>query len=151
MRMFPHTVTLVDVERVRDGEDYTRDRAVSHITILRGVLLNEGRGIGLRAGGTVNQGGADLYVPFTVEAVDGLSGERKRYASPAQFQREADKDRVWTLRPGDGCFFIRGEAAAPEESYEAARAGRDGVYQVAEVVRKDYGSPGMRHFEIRGR
>lgn len=132
MSAFTHTATIFN--RGRDGE---QDQA----TVLRGVLLEETRGVVPGTGGMQRQNEARLFVPFSVQAEDALTGRAREYAEPEAFRTMEDRSGHWTLEAGGGCFFIKGEAAELSP----------GAYRADRVKTRDFGSEGLRHFEVRGR
>ncbi len=132
MSLFTHTATVFN--RGRDGE---RNSA----TVLRGVLLEEVRGDAPGEGGQQRQDEARLFVPFSVQAEDPLTGEPKEYAAPDAFRAMADRSGHWTLETDGGCLFTKGAAAEPGPE----------AYRVDRVKTRDFGSEKLRHFEVRGR
>lgn len=141
--MFPHTVTIY----------YTMENEVTfeqepHITILRGVLMSASKAVNVRTSGLEGADAVNLYVPFDVVAVDGLTGAPKVYASPKEFEAAGDKSGLWTVDKGQNCFFVKGEVVDPTSSFQTINLRYDDVYKVTKVDRKDYG--GLQHFEIGG-
>lgn len=165
MSMFPHTITLYNVSVETDKDTY-KSTTVNHITILRGVLLDASKAVNVRESGLEGADAVDLYIPFNVEAVDGLTGEPKRYMPPIEFWRTEDRSEYWTLAitvkaPNlDGyTFFIKGVALPPETDDEGrpikpemvARVVEgmyDHVYNITKVDEKDFGS--LKHWEVGG-
>lgn len=137
--MFPHTVTLY----------YLEEDAPPHITVLRGVLLAEAIGASPTTKGEYRTGESELYIPFGVKAEDGLTGNPRQYAGPVEFEA-GDKQALWTLSPDGGWFFIKGEAVAPDLDRQALEERFDSVYSVASVKTRDFGSPGLRHWQVGG-
>ena len=145
----PHTVTLYNVSTETDPETFD-DVTTNHITILRGVFLDANKGTNVIRSGLESADAATLHIPFTVEAVDGESGEAKEYAGPMEFWAADDKSGLWTLSAGRNTFFVKGEVVEPEKTYEYIAMAYDDVYTVTKVDTKDFGSPHMRHFEVGG-
>lgn len=144
----PHTVTLYNVIQGTDISTF-EDTESTYVTILRGVFLDASKAVNVRASGIESADAVNLYIPFGVTAVDGTTGEEKRYVSPQEFVAAEDKADIWTLAAdGSGVetFFIKGEFVT---TATAARA-HDDSYKVTKVDMKDYGSPSMRHFEVGG-
>lgn len=157
--MFPHTVTVYNVSVETDKTTF-QSVTTNHITILRGVLLDETKAVNVRESGLEGADAANLYIPFEVEAVDGVTGEEKQYMPPVEFWKSEDKAGAWTLAiskrsaPGDGyTFFVKGVAMPPdglkpEKVAEVVEANYDGVYHISKVDTKDFG--GLTHFEVGG-
>lgn len=151
--MFPHTITLYNVEIIH-GPDYD-DTIVNHITILRGVFLEACKAINVQKSGLVGADAATLYIPFSVEAVNAVTGKRKRYIPPIEFWRVEDKSGFWTLaitskEPGvsGNTFFVKGEAVEPDKAMDFIEMKYDHVYDITKIDEKDFGSPDMQHFEV---
>ncbi len=159
--MFPHTVTVYNVEVSTDKETF-QSRTVNHITLLRGVLLEAVKAVNVRASGLEGADAVDLYIPFAVKAFDGLTGAEKTYLPPVEFWRSEEKEKHWTLAITakgsslDGyTFFVKGEALPPEGVKpalvaEVVEAAYDGSYHITKIDTKDYGSPDMQHWEVGG-
>ena len=150
--MFPHTVTLYNVSVETDKESFT-SRTVSHITILRGVLLDACKAVNVRESGLVGADSAMLYIPHGVKAADGITGKPKKYVPPVEFWRMEDKSAAWTLSVSsknpdvDGnTFFVKGIAVEPERDTQFIEMLYDHVYDITSVDDKDFG--GLAHFEI---
>ena len=147
MDMFPHTVTVYNVE-MQEGEGLA-ERTVNHIAVLRGVLLDETRGAKVSESGLEGADAVSLYIPASVRAADGVTGALRQYVSPAAFRRAADKTHLWTLSVGRDCFFVKGETVLPDLDVQAIETAADGVYDVSRVDYKDFGGD-MRHWEVGG-
>lgn len=144
--MFPHTVTLYNVQTELDAD--FNERATNHITILRGVLLDASKAVNVRASGLEGADAVNLYIPFSVMAADGVSGRSKKYAGPLEFWRSEDKSELWTLSTGGDTFFVKGIAVEPDANAELIEMKYDGVYTVTKVDEKDFGS--LMHWEVGG-
>lgn len=153
LTMFPHTVTMYNVEIVRD---YTtiKDVIINHITILRGVLLDASKAANIRATGLTGADAVNLYIPFGVEAVDGVTCEPKKYVGPLEFSAAEDKSGIWTMSVGGtkthgvngSCYFVKGEAVHPDLSVDAIEMMYDHVYDITSIDEKDFG--GLPHWEV---
>lgn len=148
MNMFPHTVTLYNVSNEELPPDFN-PILTNYITILRGVLLDESKASNVSRSGLEGADAVNLYIPANVLAVDGVTGERNRYAGPVEFWRAEDKTGLWTLSVSRNCFFVKGEAVHPDWTVQTIEAAYDGVYDVTKVDFKDYGG-NMRHWEVGG-
>ncbi len=125
----------------------------NHITILRGVLLSASKAVNVRTSGLESADAVNLYVPFSVESVDGVTGEPKKYIGPIAFWKLDDKTGFWTLSvDGNGglSFFVKGEAVHPDWTFQTISAASDGVYTVSKVDEKAYGTPDMQHWQVGG-
>lgn len=145
----PHTVTIYNI--VRETDPATLDE-VEHvyITILRGVMLQASKGANVRESGLEGADAANLYIPFTVEAVDGKTGAAKAYAKPQEFAKAADRSGLWTLSyngNGGETVFVKGEFISDNMTVVQYH---DDCYKVTKVDAMDYGSADMRHFEVGG-
>ena len=145
--MFPHTVTLYNVQTETDPATL-QDVTTSYITILRGVFLDATKAVNVRQSGLEGADAVALYIPFSVDAVDGVTGKAKRYVWPLEFWRAEDKRELWTLSTGGNTFFVKGEAVEPDAGREAIELAHDGVYTVTRVACRDFG--GLRHWEVGG-
>ena len=149
--MFPHSVTVYNIIQ---EEDPLTLKEVTHIyiTILRGVMLQASKGVNVRESGLEGADAANLYIPFTVEAVDGKTGAAKTYAKPQEFVKAADRSGLWTLSyDGNGgeTLFIKGEFVFDGTNLNVIRY-HDDCYNVTKVDAMDYGSPNMQHWEVGG-
>lgn len=153
MTMFPHTVTVYNVEIVTD-KDTIENVLTNHITILRGVFLDASKAVNVLKSGLVGADAAMLYIPPSAQAVDGVTGKKKRYVPPVEFWRSEDKSEIWTLSVGgtktpgvDGSsFFVKGEVVDPDHDVQLIEMAYDHVYDITSVDDKDYG--GLRHIEV---
>ncbi len=152
--MLPHTVTVYNVV-IKQDQASLKDVIVNHITILHGVLLEIQKAVNVRESGLEGADAATLYIPFSVRAVDGVTGKPKRYVSPMEFWRMDDRSGVWTLsissrNPAvDGnTFFVKGEAVEPDARPEEIEMKYDHVYDLTKIDPKDFGSPELQHWEV---
>ena len=147
--MYPHTVTLYTAE-VERGADYT-ETVTNHITILRGVLMAASKADNVRATGLESADAVRLYIPFDVEAVDGVTGKPKTYTGPVDFWRANDKGGLWTLTTGGDTFFIKGEAVETDKDFGYISMRYDDVYVVTKSDMYDFGAEGMPLWEVGAR
>lgn len=145
----PHTVTIYNI--VQEIDPTTLDEVEkAYITILRGVMLQARKAVNVRESGLESADAVNLYIPFSVKAVDGTTGKAKNYAPPQGFLAASDKSGLWTLSVnGNGglTFFVKGEFVTDKEDVAMAQ---DGCYNVTKVDAMDYGSPDMQHWEVGG-
>lgn len=165
--MFPHTVTLYNVE-VETDPNTIKSTVINHITILRGVFLEASKSVNVRESGLESADAVNLYIPFAVEAVDAETNQPKRYLPPVEFWRTEDKSGFWTLAisaKGSNLngytFFIKGVALPPETTpqgkpvrpemvVDVVESMYDHVYNITKVDEKDFGSQDMQHWEVGG-
>ena len=146
----PHTVTVYNSVKEIDlttFEEVTR----LYVTVLRGVMLQAAKGVNVRESGLEGADAVNLYIPFSVEAVDGTTGKPKTYTGPQAFYNAADKSGLWTLSVnGDGgtTFFVKGEFVIDNETVALSH---DDCYNVTKVDEKDFGSADMQHWEVGGK
>lgn len=146
----PHTVTIYNIVREIDPATLGEVEHV-YITILRGVMLQASKGANVRESGLEGADAANLYIPFTVEAVDGKTGAAKAYAKPQEFVKAADRSGLWTLSyngNGGETLFIKGEFISDNMTVVQYH---DDCYKVTKVDAMDYGSADMRHWEVGGK
>lgn len=146
--MFPHTVTLYTVVTEEDPSTF-EETTTNYITILRGVLLDAVKAKNVNESGLEGADSVALYVPKDVEAVEGVTGEKKQYVGPVEFWKMEDRSGFWTLSVGENSFFVKGEAVHPDWSGQKIDAAYDDVYNINTVDFKDFGGE-MSHWEIGG-
>ncbi len=145
--MFPHVITLYNALAPAGAE--TREEAAgSHVTVLRGVLLDERQGDTVDALGHNGADACTLYAPFSVQAIDGFTGVSRKYAAPDVFQGARDKSGLWTFGLEGSCFFLKGEFVAPGKPLEELEQLYGGAYTIIGVHARDYGTRDMRHWEV---
>lgn len=144
--MFPHTVTLYNVDIVVNPD--LSETTVNHITILRGVLLDASKAINVRTSGLEGADAVNLYIPYCVSAEDGVTRRKKRYVGPREFWMAEDKTDLWTLQPSNSCFFVKGESIDATGSFEKIGLEYDDVYVVTKVDDKDFGR--LKHWQVGG-
>ena len=145
----PHTVTVYNSVKETDKTTFEETTSL-YVTVLRGVLLEASKGANVRESGLEGADAVNLYIPFGVEAVDGVTGAVKRYAGPQEFFSAADRAGLWTLSVrGDGgtTFFVKGEYVTGSET---AALMHDDCYTLTKVDAKDFGSADMQHWECGG-
>lgn len=150
MSMFPHTVTVYNTTE-RPNKETLEDETVHNITILRGVLLDASKGANVTRSGMEGADAVNLYIPFNVAAVDGVTGQQKPYIGPVEFWRMYDNSGYWTLSvngSGGKTLFIKGEVVDLNATEEKLNMAYDDVYNVTKVDVKDFG--GLKHFEVGG-
>ena len=144
----PHTVTVYNVIQEVDIPTFTEIER-TYVTFLRGVFLDATKAANVRASGNEGADAVNLFIPFSVEAVDPVTGVAKSYVDPTAFMAAEDRSGLWTLSvAGESgeTFFVKGEVV---ESAPVARA-MDDSYAVTKVDKKDFGREHMRHFEVGG-
>lgn len=144
MTMFPHTVTVY-----KTGENPVTFETENHITVLRGVLYDAEKAVNVRESGLTNADSVNLIIPFSAEAVDGLTGEKQTYLPPKKYETAMDKEKHWTIVPKtDNCFFVKDEIVRPDLNFQQINAAFDYVHKVTSVDEKDFG--GLPHWEVGG-
>lgn len=146
----PHTVTVYNVQNEESPETGFSKTETLYITILRGVFLDAAKGVNVRESGLVSADAVNLYIPFDVEAVDGITGEIKTYLRPQEFVAASNRSDKWTLSfdgKGGATYFVLGEFVTDSSTKLLMH---DDCYTVTKVDAKDFGSPDMRHWEVGG-
>ena len=139
----PHTVSLIN----QHGQDY-------YLTILRGVMVQDLERRAVLQAGDYDSSYTKIFIPFAVDAQN-PDGEPVTYLPPKQYAKSHEPLQHWTLQAdgeeaGRSSFFVRGEI--PEAcSLAEARENFDGVIIVTTVSTRDYGQPGMQHWEVSSR
>lgn len=145
----PHTVTIYNIVQETDPATLEETER-AYITILRGVMLQASKAVNVRESGLESADAVNLYIPFSVKAVDGTTGKAKTYAPPQAFLAAADKSGVWTLSyKGNGGMtcFVKGEFVSDNMTVVLSH---DDCYNVTKVDAMDYGSTDMQHWEVGG-
>ena len=145
----PHTVTIYNIVQETDPATLEETER-AYITILRGVMLQASKAVNVRESGLESADAVNLYIPFSVKAVDGTTGKAKTYAPPQAFLAAADKSGVWTLSyNGNGGMtcFVKGEFVSDNMTVVLSH---DDCYNVTKVDAMDYGSYDMQHWEVGG-
>ena len=139
----PHTVSLIN----QHGQDY-------YLTILRGVMVQDLERRAVLQAGDYDSSYTKIFIPFAVEAQN-ADGEPVTYLPSKQYAKSHEPLQHWTLQAdgdeaGRSSFFVRGEI--PEAcSLAEAREAYDNVIIVTSVSTRDYGQPGMQHWEVSSR
>lgn len=145
----PHTVTVYNVSQETDKttfEEVTR----LYATVLKGVFLEASKSVNVRESGLEGADAVNLYIPFSVKAVDGVTGAERRYVGPQEYWKAVDRSGLWTLTVdgnGGDTFFIKGEYVTDSETDALLH---DDCYSVTKVDAKDFGSSDMQHWEVGG-
>ena len=147
MDMFPHVVTVYNVYTETDLSTF-EDVTVNHITVLRGVLFDASKGRNVTRSGLESADAVNLYIPFSVEAVDGVTGKKREYIDSLTFWRMDDRSGYWTLSvKNENCFVVKGDAVHPDWSVQKIEATYSDVYDISKVDEKDFGGE-MSHWEV---
>ena len=139
----PHIASLIN----RHGENY-------HLTVLRGVMVQDMERRSVLQAGDYDSSYTKMFIPFSVDARN-RDGDPVTYLPPKAYERSIEPEKHWTLRSdgdeaGRGDFFIKGEILAAVNLAEA-RELYDGVFIISAVSTRDYGQPGLQHFEVSSR
>ena len=139
----PHTVSLIN----QHGQDY-------YLTILRGVMVQDLERRAVLQAGDYDSSYTKIFIPFAVDAQN-PDGEPVTYLPPKQYAKSHEPLQHWTLQAdgeeaGRSSFFVRGEIPQAVSLAEAREA-YDNVIIVTSVSTRDYGQPGMQHFEVSSR
>ncbi len=109
------------------------------------------KAVNVRESGFKGADAVNLYIPFSVKAIDGATGKAKKYAPPQEFYRAtADKSGLWTLSvSGNGglTFFVKGEFVTDKEDVALSQ---DDCWNLTKVDAMDFGSEDMQHWECGG-
>ena len=139
----PHVASLIN----QHGE-------VFYLTILRGVMIQDMERMSVLQAGDYDSSYTKIFIPFTVDAQN-PDGDPVTYLPPKQYAKSMEPEQHWTLQAdgaeaGRSSFFVKGEI--PEAcSLAEARELYDGVFIVTTISTRDYGQPGMQHFEVSSR
>lgn len=147
--MFPHTVTLYNATENPDSL-----MVEANITILEGVFLDAAKGSNVIRSGLESADAATLFIPMSIEAVNGVTGQKQAFLPSKEYDRLDDKSGNWTLRSGGAssaveCFFVKG-VVVEQASFQSINQRYDDVYRVTSVDTLDYGSPDLQHWEVGG-
>ena len=139
----PHTASLVN----QHGEDF-------YLTILRGVMIQDTERMSVLQAGDYDSSYTKIFIPFSVDARN-PDGDPVTYLPPKAYAKSTSPEQHWTLQ-ADGeeaersSFFVKGEI--PEAcSLAEARELYDGVFIITTISTRDYGQPGMQHWEASSR
>ena len=146
----PHVVTIYNVTENPDTLELDYN-----ITFLRGVFLDRNEAASIEKSGLRDADAATLFIPFSVDAVDAVTGSQKQYIGPKAYRQLEDPSDYWTLESGGvssaaDCFFIKGEVVN-YNGYNRMREYYDDVYDVTTVDTRDFGSEDMQHWQVGAR
>ena len=139
----PHTASLIN----QHGDDY-------YLTVLRGVMIQDMERRSVLQAGDYDSSYTKIFIPFSVDAQN-PAGDPVTYLPPKQYAKSLEPEQHWTLQAdsdeaGRSSFFVKGEI--PEAcSLAEARDLYDGVIIVTSISTRDYGQPGLQHWEISNR
>ena len=139
----PHTASLVN----QHGENF-------YLTILRGVMIQDMERMSVLQAGDYDSSYTKIFIPFSVDARNPDS-EPVTYLPPKAYARSTEPEKHWTMQAdgdeaGRNTFVVKGEI--PEAcSLAEARELYDGVFIITTISTRDYGQPGMQHFEASSR
>lgn len=145
----PHSITVYTIT-----EDEVTFESVYNITILRGVFFDAAHAANVRESGLEGADVVNLFIPFNVNAIDGITGFPKRFATPKQYGAAEDKSNLWTLdtdsMQSSTTFFVKGEIVEQGKDFQWMNRIYDNVHRITKVDTKDFGSPSMQHWEVGG-
>ena len=139
----PHTASLIN----QHGEEF-------YLTILRGVMIQDMERMSVLSVGDYDSSYTKIFIPFSVDAKN-PEGEPVTYLPPKAYARSTEPEKHWTLQAdgeeaGRNTFVVKGEI--PEAcSLAEARELYDGVFIITTISTRDYGQPGMQHWEASSR
>lgn len=147
----PHTVTLYNLREKEDGQ-----APEINITVLEGVFLDISQGTNILKSGLSGADTAMLFIPFSVSAVNGMTGCGQTFLGAKEYDRLEDVDQYWTLRPGGtasaaDCFFVKGRVIEHGLGFGEINRRYDNVYRVSSVDIRDFGSQQMQHWQVGGK
>ena len=146
----PHTVTIYNV-----GENPDTLQQEYNMTFLRGVFLDRRQAANIEKSGLRDADAATLFIPFSVEAVDAVTGTPKHYIAPKAYRQLSDTSGYWTLESGvlasgADSFFVKGEIVN-YLGYGKMRELYDDVYDITTIDTRDFGSADMQHWQVGAR
>lgn len=146
----PHAVTIYNV-----SENPDTLKLEYNVTFLRGVFLDRRQAANIEKSGLRDADAATLFIPFTVEAVDAVTGTPKQYIGPKAYRQLEDVSGYWTLEgggmsSGEDSFFIKGEVLN-YNGYAKMRELYDDVFDITTIDTRDFGSPDMQHWQVGAR
>lgn len=125
-------------------------KEIINITVLSGVFVDEVKASNVRASGNDSADSVTLYIPLNINAVDGVTGQKKRYAGANTYNKMQNKSGAWTMDTDGNTFFVKGRAIEPEKDFQYINANYNSVYKVTKVDLKDFGTADMQHWEVGG-
>ena len=143
----PHSVTIYNAH-----ENQKSGKTEYNVTILDGVFLDVSKGTNVAKTGSDNADAARLFIPFSVEAKNGLTGAVQTYVRPKVYENAEDKSGLWTLRTSgstspSACFFAIGKIVK-QAGYQEINRICDDVFRISSVDVRDFGSPEMHHWMV---
>ena len=146
----PHAVTIYN-----GSENPDTLKLEYNVTFLRGVFLDRRQAANIEKSGLRDADAATLFIPFTVEAVDAVTGAPKQYIGPKAYRQLEDVSGYWTLEgggmsSGEDSFFIKGEVLN-YNGYAKMRELYDDVFDITTIDTRDFGSPDMQHWQVGAR
>ncbi len=125
-----------------------------YLTVLRGVMVQDLERRAVLQAGDCDASYTKIFIPFAVEAQN-ADGEPVTYLPPREYAKSHEPEQHWTLQAdgdeaGRSSFFVRGEIPQAVSLVEA-RESYDNVIIVTSVSTRDYGRPGMQHWEVSSR
>lgn len=145
----PHTVTLYTTSTEVDKETFT-EKKYSNITVLKGVFFDATKAVNVNQSGLTGADAVDLFIPFSVDARDAITGKKKRFCGAMEYWAAEDKSALWTLSDGGDTFFVKGVAVEPDKDFSFISMKYDEVYVVTKIDKKDFGSKPMQHWQVGG-
>ncbi len=139
----PHTVSLIN----QHGKEL-------YLTVLRGVMVQDQERRAVLQAGDYDSSYTKIFIPFEADARN-ANDDEVTYLPPRQYAKSHEPLQHWTLQAdgdesGRSSFFVRGEI--PEAcSLAEARESYENVIIVTSVSTRDYGQPGMQHWEVSSR
>ena len=116
--MFVHTVTVY----YTGDEDPVTFETETVITVLRGgAARHAAKAVNVRQSGLESADAVDLYIPFGVDARDGVTGKAKAFAPPKEFEAASDRSGLWTLST-QRCFSSRARLWCPARRIRTSTA-----------------------------
>lgn len=107
--------------------------------LIQNVFWDDSKGINLNRGYD-NADDVNVFIPKSQNDMNG-------YVEPRQYQ---GLNNTWTLNNGD--FIVKGETKEIEvSSIKELITKYDNIFTITLIDNKDFGSPSMHHFEIRGK
>lgn len=145
----PHIITLFNTY-----ENEFMELEIN-MTCLEGVFLDTTKSNRISNNGANSADTATLFVPFSVNAYDAISGQKKVFYKPKEYHAMDDNTGAWTLETaGDttsaSCYFVKGKVDTAMD-YNELREKYSDVYDVSAVRTLDFGSDDMQHWMVSAR
>lgn len=139
----PHTVSVSNLI----SEDTTTFVENRQMTVLSGVFLDISKMVNINTLGLVATDTVVLYIPLDIVAKDASTEQIRTYLPPKQYEAAADKSAHWTLDTNS--FFVKGEISSTAD-FQTINAQYDNAFKIVRVDLKDFGTPDMQHWEVKG-